>query len=149
MAMIAESVSSYLLPESEEDLFYEKMLTLSISLNSKNKPKFAWATFLRLKNSMIKKPGRFTALIKKLEMSVYVPFLAKIYRYLQQNSDYDGFLWGKLGEYYLSKNAHDQADKFLRLEFRKRKFDRRLLYAYALVMLEQSYILQGFWHPQP
>jgi predicted Zn-dependent protease len=131
-------VSSYLLPEGEEDLFYEKMLTYSIGLNSKSRPEFAWKTFLRLRASLKHKPGRFHAMIKSLETNVFVPFLARIYGYLVKNSDYNEFLWGHLGEYYLSKGEYKQAYQFFQLEFKKRKFNRRFLVSFALILMERQ-----------
>ncbi len=134
LAALAESVASYLLPGGEEDEFYEKMLTVSIRLNARGNQEFAWKIFMRLFTTLKDRPGRLSKRIKELEQVTYVPFLSRIYRFLQDRNLYGDFLWGRVGDHYLVQGEFSKARFFLEQEFRKRKFDRVYLYSQALAL---------------
>lgn len=137
LGILADTVSSFLLPEGENDEFYETMLTSAIIIKSRSSPQEAWKSFSRLSLTLRDKPGRFRKIIKKLEKKVYLPFLARIYETLKEKRSYDEFMWGELGDYYLFSGDKDKARYFLEQELDHVDFDPRFLYSYALVLFNQ------------
>lgn len=137
LGILADTVSGFLLPEGENDEFYETMLTSSIIMKSRSLPEEAWRSFSRLSLTLRDKPGRFRKIIKILEKKVYLPFLARIYRALKAKGSYDEFMWGELGDYYLFSGDKDKARYFLEQELDHVDFDPRFLYSYALVLFNQ------------
>ncbi|PCJ19269.1 MAG: hypothetical protein COB02_07730 [Candidatus Cloacimonadota bacterium] len=136
LAHLAESVASYLLPKGKNDDFYQKMLTISISLNSKRNIELAWKTWGRLFTTVKKKPGELRNIVKTLEHRVHVPFLARMYRLLEKRKLYNEYKWGQVAEYYFLQGERNKARFYYEKEFKKRIFDRRYLYPYALIEYE-------------
>jgi len=132
LAALAKSVSSYLLPGGKEDDFYETMLTLSIRLHARENEEFAWSTFLKLFTTLKDKPGRLSRRIQELEPLTYVPFLSRIYQFLEDRKIYDDFLWGRVGDYFLVQGEFSRAVYFLEKEMEKEEFDYVYLYSQAL-----------------
>ncbi len=135
---LAESVSSYILPQGREDPFYEKMLTMSVILNSNKDPKKAWNNFLRLYEGLSHRRGRQYELIKELESGVHVPFLAQIYEYLVSREHYGDFRWGQVADYYLFHGHIEKAKLYFDQEFKKPDFDRIFLYSYARILYDRK-----------
>lgn len=136
LAHLAESVSSYLLPEGNDDEFYQKMLTISIALNSKRNPELSWKTWSRLFATVKKKPGKLTKIVQSLEPRVHVPFLSRIYQLLEKKKLYTEFQWGQVAEYFFLQADRKAARFYYNKEFKRQKFDRRYLYPYALIEYE-------------
>jgi|GEM_PF-1015377 len=137
MARLAQSVSAFLLPEGEDDDFYEKMLTYSIVLNSRTNSEFAWNTFKRLADTLHFKPGRLREVVKNLERSVHLPFLGRVYSYMERRDLYEEFRWGQLGEYFLARGDQERAALYLNKALEQEGFDPRFLYSYALVLFNR------------
>ena len=112
LGILADAISTFLLPEGQDDEFYETMLTASIVLNSRKDPESALKTFLRLQATLRNKPGRIRKIVKDLERKAHFPFLAKIYASLLKNNLYDEFKWGELGDYFLYRGDKGQAKRF-------------------------------------
>jgi Flp pilus assembly protein TadD len=150
MAEMAESISSFLLPQGADDEFYVKMLRALIVQNSKSHQEIAWRAFQKLLITLKKKPGRLHTLIRELERETYIPFLARAYGALRKARAYSGYRWGEIGDYYLVQGDHTKAKKYLQLEMDTPAFDRRFLYSYALTLyslrqftLSQVYVNLG------
>ncbi|MBW7874366.1 MAG: hypothetical protein H3C47_00070 [Candidatus Cloacimonetes bacterium] len=135
---LAESVSSYILPQGREDPFYEKMLTMSVILNSNKDPNKAWNSFLRLYEGLSHRRGRQYELIKELENGVHVPFLARIYEYLVSREHYGDFRWGQVADYYLFHGHIEKAKLYFDQELKKPDFDRIFLYSYARILYDRK-----------
>ncbi len=138
LAGLAESVSGYLLPEGKEDLFWEQMITQAVILNSRQDADKAWTYFQRLWASLQRRPGRQYELMKELEKKVHAPFLARVYLWLEDNSRYDGFQWGQLGDYFLYIERYEEAAAFFEREFRQESFNPIYLFSYARVLYERK-----------
>ena len=137
LGILADAISTFLLPEGQDDEFYETMLTASIVLNSRKDPKSALKTFLRLQATLRNKPGRIRKIVKDLERKAHFPFLAKIYASLLKNNLYDEFKWGELGDYFLYRGDKGQAKRFLEFELNHVDFEPKFLYSYALILFNQ------------
>ncbi len=137
LGILADTISSFLLPEGEDDQFYETMLIASIVLNSRKNPTGALKTFLKLQETLRNKPGRIRKIVKNLEKKAHFPFLAEIYVSLIRNNLYDEFKWGELGDYFLYRGNRVDARKFLELELDHVDFEPRFLYSYALILFNQ------------
>lgn len=129
---LAKSVSSYLLPGGVEDDFYETMLSIAIRLNAKDDPDFAWNSFIKLYTTLKDKPGRLSNRIRELEELTYVPFLSRIYQFMEGRKIYGDFLWGRVGDYFLVQGDFSRAVYFLDKEISKSQFNRAYLYSQAL-----------------
>lgn len=137
LGILAETLSGFILPDSEEDEFYETMLSSAIILNSSKAPEEAWKAFSRLSLTLRNKPGRYRKLIKTLEKKAHLPFLARVYEVLLEKKQYDEFMWGELGDYYLISGDQQKARTFLERELNHKDFEPRFIYSYALVLFNQ------------
>ena len=137
LGVLANAISSFLLPEGENDEFYETMLISSIVLNSRKKPREAFKIFLKLKATLRDKPGKIRKIVKTLEKKAHFPFLAEIYMSLLKKDLYDEFKWGELGDYFLYRGEKSKARKFLEFELEHEDFEPRFLYSYALILFNQ------------
>ena len=137
LGILADAISSFLLPEGQDDEFYETMLIASIVLNSRKNPKNALKTFLRLKETLRNKPGRVRRIVKTLEKKAHFPFLSRVYASLLKSNIYDEFKWGELGDYFLYRGDTVEAKKFLEFELDHVDFEPRFLYSYALILFNQ------------
>lgn len=135
---LAESVAEFILPEGIQDPFYERMLTISIILNSKKDEATAWRNFLRLYEGLSGRQGRQYELIRELEKEAHVPFLSRVYDYLLQRRQYGDFRWGQLGDYFLYIGEFEKAKKYLELELQKPGFDRIFLFSYARILYDRK-----------
>ncbi|MCJ8345809.1 hypothetical protein MJH12_09730, partial [bacterium] len=111
-------------------------LTISISLNSKRNPELSWKTWSRLFETVKKKPGKLQRVVQTLEPRVHVPFLSRMYRLLERKTQYSDYRWGQVAEYFFLQGDRIKARFFYKREFKKRRFDRRYLYPYALIEYE-------------
>ncbi len=137
LGILANAISSFLLPEGENDEFYETMLISSVVLNSRKNPEDALKTFVKLTATLRDKPGKIRKIVKTLEKKAHFPFLAEIYTTLRKDGLYDEFKWGELGDYFLYRGEKNKARKFLELELDHADFEPSFLYSYALILFNQ------------